>query len=42
VVGYLATSEQGFQAGMLTTVVAFGLAIVVLLFAPETKGLRIE
>ena len=42
VVGYLATSEQGFQAGMLTTIVAFGLAIVVLLFAPETKGLRIE
>lgn len=42
VVGFLATSEQGFQAGMLTTVVAFGLAIVVVLFAPETKGLRIE
>ncbi len=42
VVGFLATSERGFQAGMLTTVVAFGLAIVVLLFAPETKGLRIE
>ena len=41
-VGWLATSEQGFQAGMLTTVVAFGLALVVLLFAPETKGMHIE
>jgi MFS family permease len=42
IVGLLATSEQGFQAGMLTTMVAFGLAIVVLLFAPETRGTRIE
>jgi MFS family permease len=42
VVGLLATSEQGFQAGMLTTIVAFALAIVVLLFAPETKGVQIE
>jgi MFS family permease len=42
VVGLLATSERGFQAGMLTTVAAFVLAIVVLLFAPETKGTHIE
>jgi len=42
VVGLLATSDQGFQAGMLTTVAAFVLALVVLLFAPETKGTRIE
>ncbi len=42
IIGLLATSDQGFQAGMLTTVVAFGLAVVVLLFAPETKGMRIE
>ncbi len=42
IVGALATSDQGFQAGMLTTMVAFGLAIIVLLFAPETKGMRLE
>ena len=42
IIGLLATSDTGFQAGMLTTMVAFGLAIVVLMFAPETKGTRIE
>ncbi|SEC61525.1 Predicted arabinose efflux permease, MFS family [Rhizobiales bacterium GAS188] len=41
-IGLLATSEQGFQAGMLTTTLAFVLAIIVLLFAPETKGVSIE
>ncbi|MFB9265100.1 MFS transporter [Bradyrhizobium erythrophlei] len=42
VVGLLASDERGFQAGMLTTTIAFLLAITVLLFAPETKGMKIE
>ncbi|WP_084804037.1 MFS transporter [Bradyrhizobium sp. NAS80.1] len=41
-IGWLATDAHGFEAGMLTTTFAFGLAIVVLLFAPETKGMTIE
>jgi MFS family permease len=42
IVGLLATSAEGFEAGMLTTVAAFLLALGVLLFAPETKGTRFE
>lgn len=38
VVGALATSAEGFQAGMLTTIVAFFLAWGVILISPETKG----
>ncbi|MEW6645437.1 MAG: MFS transporter [Pseudomonadota bacterium] len=41
-IGLLATDAHGFEAGMLTTTLAFALAIVVLLFAPETKGVTIE
>jgi MFS family permease len=42
VIGLLASDEHGFQAGMLTTTIAFALAMAVLLFAPETKGMKIE
>lgn len=38
IVGLLATSAAGFEAGMLTTIVAFALAGLVILISPETKG----
>lgn len=41
IVGALATSAEGFQVGMLTTIVAFVLAWVVVLLSPETRGARI-
>jgi MFS family permease len=37
-IGALATSSSGFQAGMLTTLVAFLLAWGVVLVSPETRG----
>jgi MFS family permease len=40
-VGALATSAEGFQTGMLTTVVAFALALVVVLVSPETRGAKL-
>ncbi|HTK00329.1 MAG TPA: MFS transporter [Bordetella sp.] len=41
-IGALATSASGFKTGMLTTVVAFVLAWLVVLISPETKGQRIS
>jgi MFS family permease len=41
-IGALATSEQGFAAGMATTIVAFILAIGVILICPETRGREIR
>lgn len=41
-IGALATSEQGFAAGMATTIVAFVLAIGVILICPETRGREIH
>jgi MFS family permease len=41
-IGALATSENGFTVGMATTIVAFLLAIGVILLCPETKGRAIR
>ena len=41
-IGSLATTESGFTVGMATTIVAFLLAIVVILLCPETKGRSIR
>ncbi|WP_216856341.1 MFS transporter [Acidisphaera sp. S103] len=41
-IGALATSAQGFAAGMATTIVAFILAIGVILICPETRGTEIR
>ncbi|WP_427183305.1 MFS transporter [Bordetella bronchialis] len=41
-IGALATSAAGFKTGMLTTVVAFVLAWMVVLISPETKGQHIS
>jgi dipeptide/tripeptide permease len=41
-IGALATSAQGFAAGMATTIVAFVLAIGVILICPETRGREIR
>jgi MFS family permease len=41
-IGALATSENGFTVGMATTIVAFVLAIGVILLCPETKGRAIQ
>jgi MFS family permease len=41
-IGALATSSTGFQTGMLTTLVAFAAAIVVVLISPETRGADIR
>ena len=41
-IGALATSEQGFATGMATTIVAFVLAIGVILICPETRGTEIR
>ncbi len=41
-IGALATSEQGFVIGMATTIVAFILAIGVILICPETRGTEIS
>jgi MFS family permease len=41
VVGALATNAAGFQAGMLTTIIAFVLAWCVILISPETKGTKL-
>ena len=41
-IGALATSEQGFVIGMATTIVAFILAIGVILICPETRGTEIN
>jgi MFS family permease len=41
IVGALATSAAGFEAGMLTTIIAFALAGGVILISPETKGRRL-
>lgn len=40
-IGALATSEQGFVIGMATTIIAFILAIGVILICPETRGTEI-
>ena len=37
-IGLLASGPGGFAAGLGTTIAAFAFALVVLLFAPETKG----
>lgn len=41
-IGALATSAQGFVVGMATTIVAFILAIGVILICPETRGTEIR
>jgi MFS family permease len=41
-IGALATSESGFANGMATNVVAFALAIGMILICPETKGREIR
>jgi len=41
-VGALATTEAGFQLGLLTTVVAFLFAWLVVLISPETKGVELS
>jgi MFS family permease len=41
-IGALATSEQGFVAGMATTIVALVLAIGIILICPETRGTEIS
>lgn len=41
-IGALATSDQGFVLGMATTIVAFILAIGVILICPETRGTEIR
>jgi MFS family permease len=41
-IGALATSQQGFAVGMATTIVAFVLAIGVILICPETRGTEIR
>jgi ABC-type polysaccharide/polyol phosphate transport system ATPase subunit len=41
-IGALATSERGFVIGMGTTLVAFILAIGVILICPETRGTEIS
>ena len=38
IVGTLAVNAAGFTIGMLTTIIAFVLALLVIAFAPETKG----
>ena len=41
-IGALATSERGFIYGMATTVLAFLLAICVILICPETRGTELS
>jgi MFS family permease len=41
-IGALATSERGFIAGMATTIVAFIMAIGIILVCPETRGTEIS
>jgi MFS family permease len=41
-IGALATTERGFMLGMGTTIVAFILAIGVILICPETRGTEIS
>ena len=38
IIGLLASGSGGMQAGLGTTIAAFGLALVVILLMPETKG----
>lgn len=42
VVGALATNAAGFTTGMLSTIVAFVLAFIVIALAPETKGVSLS
>jgi MFS family permease len=42
IVGALATTAAGFTTGMLTTLVAFVLAFIVVAVAPETKGVELS
>ena len=42
VVGLLAVTASGFQVGLLTTLVAFVLAIVVVTAAGETRGAELQ